>query len=210
VGVATGPVKSVIGGLRGLDWTWRQVGDWVVCTYVCISGGGLNGPVGCWPPLEPGVLKKKTRAALELHGAIKPCAADEARSPAVPAHTCCSAAVQAGPGGAGPCWRCDRRPSRTRFLRQLPIWPVLEPGTGGELVARRAPSTSPARRTLCVRKCWKNLEGGRSPAVFTCTWYSASRLPEARGRACAQAAGASCASCRSDSMYMLPRSTLAA
>jgi hypothetical protein len=31
-----------------------------------------------------------------------------------------------------------------------------------------------------------------SPAVFTCTWYSASRLlPEVRGRACAQAASAS-------------------
>ena len=41
-----------------------------------------------------------------------------------------------------------------------------------------------------------------SPAVFTCTWYSASRLPEARGRACAGAASASYASCRSDSLYI--------
>jgi hypothetical protein len=30
-----------------------------------------------------------------------------------------------------------------------------------------------------------------SPAVFTCTWYIASRLPEVRGRACAGAASAS-------------------
>jgi hypothetical protein len=46
--------------------------------------------------------------------------------------------------------------------------------------------------------------GACSPAVFTCTWYSASRLPEVRGRACAQAAGASYASYRSGSMHKSP------
>jgi hypothetical protein len=34
----------------------RQVEDWTVCTYVCICGGCLGGPVGCWSWLEPGVL----------------------------------------------------------------------------------------------------------------------------------------------------------
>jgi hypothetical protein len=47
-GVATGPVKFVVGALRRLDWTWEQVGDWAVCTYVCICGGDLDGAVGCW------------------------------------------------------------------------------------------------------------------------------------------------------------------
>jgi hypothetical protein len=47
-GVATGPVKSVVGALRRLDWTWGQVGDWAVCTYVCICGGDLDGAAGCW------------------------------------------------------------------------------------------------------------------------------------------------------------------
>jgi hypothetical protein len=37
--------------------------------------------------------------------------------------------------------------------------------------------------------------------VFACTWYSASRLPEVRGRAGARAASASYASYRSDSIY---------
>jgi hypothetical protein len=48
-GVATGPVKFVVEALRRLDWTWRQVEDWTVCTYACICGGCLGGPAGyCW------------------------------------------------------------------------------------------------------------------------------------------------------------------
>jgi hypothetical protein len=47
-GVATGPVKFVVAALRRLDWTWEQVGDWAVCTYVCVCGGNLDGAVGCW------------------------------------------------------------------------------------------------------------------------------------------------------------------
>jgi hypothetical protein len=55
-GVATGPVKFVVGALRRLDWTWGQVGDWAVFTYVSICGGCLGEPIGCWSWLEPGVL----------------------------------------------------------------------------------------------------------------------------------------------------------
>jgi hypothetical protein len=48
-GVATGPVKFVIEALRRLVWTWGQVEDWAVCTYVWrICGGCLGGSVGCW------------------------------------------------------------------------------------------------------------------------------------------------------------------
>jgi hypothetical protein len=42
------------------------------------------------------------------------------------------------------------------------------------------------------------------------SWYSASRLPEVRGRACAQAASASYASCRSGSIYAEVRLVLSA
>ena len=41
-GVATGPVKFVVEALRRLDWTWEQVEDWTVCTYVGICGGCLG------------------------------------------------------------------------------------------------------------------------------------------------------------------------
>jgi hypothetical protein len=63
-GVATGPVKFVVGALRRLDWTWAQVGDWAVCTYVCICGWCLSVLVGPsvvgrgrdWSPVAPGVF----------------------------------------------------------------------------------------------------------------------------------------------------------
>jgi hypothetical protein len=41
---------------------------------------------------------------------------------------------------------------------------------------------------------------GTGPKTFTCTWYSASRLKGARGRACTGAAGAPHSSCCSGSM----------
>jgi hypothetical protein len=49
--------------------------------------------------------------------------------------------------------------------------------------------------------CSRGVQTGVYTAVFTLTWYIASRLPEVRGRACAGAASASYASYRSDYIY---------
>jgi hypothetical protein len=73
-------------------------------------------------------------------------------------------------------------------------------------VAQREPTPEVRGRACALCRGRKRLAvpiaaEARSPAVFTCTWYSASRPPEVRGRACAQAAGASYASCRSGSIY---------
>jgi hypothetical protein len=42
------------GNMRRADhlYVWRNV----PCTYVCVCGGCLSGPVGCWSRLEPGVF----------------------------------------------------------------------------------------------------------------------------------------------------------
>jgi hypothetical protein len=63
-------------------------------------------------------------------------------------------------------------------------------GGGGAALLRASESPFP---TIAAEAC--------NPAVFTHMWYSAGRLPEVRGRAGAQAASASCASCRSNSTY---------
>jgi hypothetical protein len=59
---------------------------------------------------------------------------------------------------------------------------------------RPAPTTEGKQPGRCASN-----RGAYSPAVFACTWCSASRLPEARGRACANATCASYASYRSGS-----------
>jgi hypothetical protein len=66
---------------------------------------------------------------------------------------------------------------------------------------------SPARRVRAGRAVpsgWRRRLCARPLAArYLCVRrYSASRLPEVRGRACAQAAGASYASCRSGSIYI--------
>jgi hypothetical protein len=91
-------------------------------------------------------------------------------------------------------------------------WDSMLPCCGGRGMAARAPHRAcPARvlagpgfsagGSLCLLPLWFYILQPCSPAVLTHTWYSASRLPEVRGRACAQAAGASYASYRSDSLY---------
>jgi hypothetical protein len=66
------------------------------------------------------------------------------------------------------------------------------------------------RATKHEQRAWRILspiaaEACSPAAVFTCAWCSAGRL---RGRACAQAAGASSESCRSGPVYVLSRSCI--
>jgi hypothetical protein len=48
------PITYLMGGSLVLEvhsssyFCWEQVGDWTTCTSVCICGGCLGGPVGCW------------------------------------------------------------------------------------------------------------------------------------------------------------------
>jgi hypothetical protein len=69
------PVKFVVGALsRRLDWTWTQVEDWAVCTYVCICGGCIGGSVGCWSVVTGArcPLTKPVVAAVELQATTEP------------------------------------------------------------------------------------------------------------------------------------------
>jgi hypothetical protein len=120
-GVATGPVKFVVGALRRLVWTWKTGG----------RSDRMHIRVHLW------WVSRWTRRLLVMTGA-----------------------------------RC----------------PLTKPVVAAvELQATTEPHCS---------------RGVQPAAVFAHIWHIAGRLLEVRGRACAQAAGASYASCRSDSVYI--------
>jgi hypothetical protein len=118
-----GPVKFVVGALRGLDWSpgaWGQAGDWTACTYVCICGGCLGGPAD-----PPGRLLAVTGARCPLTKPVV-AAVEQQAGPLSPiAAGACSPAVFARtPAGAA---RVDRqRPGAGLALRPqvppMPLW----------------------------------------------------------------------------------------
>jgi hypothetical protein len=115
-GVATGPVKFVVGASRGLDWTWKagvrldrlhiRLHLWWVSRWV----RRLLVTTGARCPLTKPVV-----AAVELQATTEPHCSRGVQPGGI-----CVYVVQREPTPGGP--GSGLRPGRKRFLFQLPLW----------------------------------------------------------------------------------------